>query len=178
MGLTRGSLPRAQPRRWKRGCPANVVSPRGSCGSSKAAPALFPSTVVHGAAHSPKILLLFKIICNCNVVAMADILGSFEQAVLLAIIRLESGAYGRAILKEVQVRLDRDVAAGAVQATLERLERKGLVRSKVGSGTPIRDGRARRFYTVLSEGLRALDEARKMHETIWRGFSRPLKGEN
>ena len=106
---------------------------------------------------------------------MADILGSFEQAVLLAIVRLESGAYGRAVLKAVQVRLERDVAAGAVQATLERLERKGLVRSKVGSGTPIRDGRARRFYTVLSEGLRALDDARKTHETIWRGFSRPLK---
>lgn len=120
-------------------------------------------------------LLAFPESCDYNVVAMADILGSFEQAVLLAIVRLESGAYGRAILKEVQVRLERDVAAGAVQATLERLERKGLVRSKVGSGTPIRDGRARRFYTVLSEGLRALDDARKTHETIWRGFSRPMK---
>ena len=106
---------------------------------------------------------------------MADILGSFEQAVLLAIVRLDDGAYGRAILKEVALRLERDVAAGAVQATLERLERKGLVRSRLGSGTPIRDGRARRFYTVLSDGLRALDEARKTHETIWRGFSRPMK---
>src|SRR6476659_8724064 len=106
---------------------------------------------------------------------MADVLGSFEQAVLLAIIRLDDEAYGRAILNEVAARLARDVAAGAVQATLDRLERKGLVRSTLGSGTPIRDGRARRFYTVLSEGLRALDEARKTHETIWRGFSRPLK---
>jgi DNA-binding PadR family transcriptional regulator len=106
---------------------------------------------------------------------VADILGSFEQAVLLAIVRLDDGAYGRAILKDVQARLERDVAAGAVQATLERLERKGLVRSRLGSGTPIRDGRARRFCTVLSDGLRALDDARKTHETIWRGFSRPLK---
>ena len=122
-----------------------------------------------------KDLLAFPESYDYNVVAMADILGSFEQAVLLAIVRLESGAYGRAILKEVGERLERDVAAGAVQATLERLERKGLVRSKVGSGTPIRDGRARRFYTVLSEGLRALDDARKTHETIWRGFSRPMK---
>ena len=106
---------------------------------------------------------------------MADILGAFEQAVLLTVIRLGEGAYGRAILRDLHTRLERDVAAGAVQATLERLERKGLVRSKVGSGTPIRDGRARRFYTVLSEGLRALDDARKTHETIWRGFSRPMK---
>ena len=106
---------------------------------------------------------------------MADTLGSFEQAVLLAILRLEDGAYGRAILKEVAGRLERDVQAGAVQATLERLERKGLVRSTLGSGTPIRDGRARRFYTVLAGGLRELNEARRMHDTIWRGFARPLK---
>jgi DNA-binding PadR family transcriptional regulator len=106
---------------------------------------------------------------------MADILGSFEQAVLLAVVRLDDGAYGRAILNEVAARLDRDVAAGAVQATLERLERKGLVRSRLGSGTPIRDGRARRFYTVLADGLRALNDARATHETIWRGFARPLK---
>jgi len=110
-----------------------------------------------------------------NVVYMADTLGSFEQAVLLAIIRLEDGGYGRAILNEVASRLERDVAAGAVQATLERLERKGLVRSTLGSGTPVRDGRARRFYTVLAKGLRELNEARETHETIWRGFAKPLK---
>src|SRR5262245_58207259 len=106
---------------------------------------------------------------------MADTLGSFEQAVLLAILRLEDGAYGRAILNEVAARLERDVAAGAVQATLERLERKGLVRSTLGSGTPIRDGRARRFYTVLAKGVDELNAARTAHDTIWRGFARPLK---
>jgi PadR family transcriptional regulator PadR len=84
-------------------------------------------------------------------------------------------AYGRAILNEVATRLERDVAAGAVQATLERLERKGLVRSTLGSGTPIRDGRARRFYIVSAEGLHELNEARTTHDTIWRGFVRPLK---
>src|SRR4030095_11779733 len=64
---------------------------------------------------------------QCRHTPMADTLGSFEQAVLLAILRLGENAYGRAVLNEVQVRLERDVAAGAVHATLERLERKGLV---------------------------------------------------
>jgi PadR family transcriptional regulator PadR len=106
---------------------------------------------------------------------VADILGSFEQAVLLAIVRLDDAAYGRAILKEVAARLERDVAAGAVQTTLDRLERKGLVRSRLGSGTPVRDGRARRFYTVQAEGFHALNEARRTHDSVWRGFARPLK---
>jgi PadR family transcriptional regulator PadR len=102
-------------------------------------------------------------------------LGSFEQAVLLAIVRLDDAAYGRAILKEVAGRLERDVAAGAVQATLDRLERKALVRSRLGGGTPVRDGRARRFYTVQAEGFRALNEARRTYDSVWRGFARPLK---
>ena len=56
---------------------------------------------------------------------MADILGGFEQAVLLSLIKLGKDAYGRAIIKEAAVCLKRDVAAGAVYATLERLETKG-----------------------------------------------------
>jgi PadR family transcriptional regulator PadR len=105
---------------------------------------------------------------------MADILGAFEQAVLLAIVRLSEDAYGRAVLKEVQVRLDRDVAAGAVHATLDRLENKGLVASRLGSGTPIRSGRPRRFYRVRPRGFRALNETRAAVESLWRGLEWPL----
>ena len=105
---------------------------------------------------------------------MADVLGAFEQAVLLSVMRLGEEAYGRAILKEVQGRLERDVAAGAVHATLERLERKRLLASRLGSGTPIRAGRARRFYRVLPAGIRALNDAREVADDIWRGLKWPL----
>jgi PadR family transcriptional regulator len=107
---------------------------------------------------------------------MAEVLGAFEQAVLLAIVRLREEAYGRAILKEVQIRLERDVAAGAVHATLERLEEKGLVSSRLGSGTPARDGRARRFYRMQPAGLRALNDARAAVNNLWHGLKWPLKG--
>jgi DNA-binding PadR family transcriptional regulator len=106
---------------------------------------------------------------------MADTLGAFEQAVLLTVIRLGEGAYGRAILRDLQIRLERDVAAGAVHATLERLESKGFVSSRLGSGTTVRDGRARRFYTVKAAGARALDDARRSLDRVWQGFGRPVK---
>ena len=51
------------------------------------------------------------------IVGMADLLGTFEQAVLLAILRLGQDAYGRAILRQVQVSLARSVVAGAVYTT-------------------------------------------------------------
>jgi DNA-binding PadR family transcriptional regulator len=105
---------------------------------------------------------------------MADILGAFEQAVLLALLRLGDDAYGRAILKEVQERLERDVAAGAVHATLERLQRKALIASRLGSGTPIRAGRARRYYRIQPSGIRALNDAREAVDALWHGLKWPL----
>ena len=107
---------------------------------------------------------------------MAEVLGSFEQAVLLAIVRLGEGAYGRAILNEVQERMERDVASGAVHATLVRLERKSLITSSLGPGTPVRGGRARRFYRLQPTGLRALNDARAAVDNLWQGLKWPLKG--
>jgi PadR family transcriptional regulator len=105
---------------------------------------------------------------------VAGVLGTFEQAVLLEVLRLGDDAYGRAILKAVQSRLERDVAAGAVHATLERLERRRLLSSRLGTGTPVRAGRPRRYYCVQPAGMRALDDARRTVNKIWRGLKWPI----
>ena len=105
---------------------------------------------------------------------MSDVLGTFEQAVLLAVLRLGSTAYGRSILKEIQHRLQRDVAGGAVYATLDRLEEKGLLSSQLGSGTPVR-GRARRYYAIENAGIQALNDSKAIVENLWHGFRWPLK---
>jgi PadR family transcriptional regulator len=92
------------------------------------------------------------------------------------VFRLRGDAYGRAILQEVQMRLDRDVAAGAVHATLVRLERRGLLRSSLGPGTEVRAGRPRRYYQLEPSGRRALNETRDALAALWRGLKRPLGG--
>lgn len=107
---------------------------------------------------------------------MATLLGAFEQSVLLAVHRLKDEAYGRAILSEVQARLEREVSAGAVQATLGRLESKGLLSSTLGAGSEIRAGRPRRYYRLEAAGRRALNDSRAAVENLWRGFKWPLKG--
>ena len=106
---------------------------------------------------------------------MADVIGQFEQAVLLALIRLGKDAYGRAILNEVHTRLKRDVSAGAVYATLERLEGKGFASSKLAPGTAIRGGRARRYFVPTAAGLRALNDAKAAADSLWRGLSWPVR---
>lgn len=107
---------------------------------------------------------------------MSDVLGVFEQAVLVAVVHLRGDGYGRTILKDVQIRLARDVTAGAVYATLDRLEDKGLVASRAGQGTPARGGRAKRHFSITGSGVRALNDSRAVSRNIWRGFAWPLKG--
>lgn len=104
-----------------------------------------------------------------------NVLGVFEQAVLLAVARLGEDAYGRAIGTEVKDRLRREVSAGAIQATLARLEQKGLLQSRLGPGTEMRAGRPRRFYRLGPSGSRALIDAHDAVNSLWRGFA-PRKG--
>ena len=106
---------------------------------------------------------------------MSEVLGAFEQAVLLSVLRLRDDAYGRAILKDVRERLARDVAAGAVHATLVRLERKALLASRLGPGTAVRAGRPRRYYHLEPSARTALKQARAAVDSLWRGF-KPLRG--
>ncbi|HEX4168124.1 MAG TPA: helix-turn-helix transcriptional regulator [Bryobacteraceae bacterium] len=105
---------------------------------------------------------------------MAELLGTFEQSVLMAVVKLANEAYGRAILRGVQLGLDREVAAGAIYATLDRLEQKGLISSRLDEGTPVRGGRARRYYRLTAAGAQSLNESKAALEQMWRGTKWPL----
>jgi DNA-binding PadR family transcriptional regulator len=106
---------------------------------------------------------------------MAELLGTFEQAVLLSVLKLAEEAYGRSVLRTTQTGLDRDVAAGAIYATLDRLEQKGLLSSRLEEGTPERNGRAKRYYRLTAAGVQALNESKAALENMWRGARWPLK---
>jgi DNA-binding PadR family transcriptional regulator len=97
-------------------------------------------------------------------------LGEFEQAVLLAILRLGSSAYGMPIRRDLSERLGRAVSVGATYTALERLERKGFVSSWAGGATAERGGRAKRFYRIEAPGLRAIDAARIATRNLWAGL--------
>jgi DNA-binding PadR family transcriptional regulator len=88
-----------------------------------------------------------------------DIPGSFEQLVLLAVLRLRDQAYGMTVRGEIEKRTGQAFSLGAVYTTLERLEGKGYVTSSSGAGGPEREGRAKRFFTVEKTGVQALQRA-------------------
>jgi PadR family transcriptional regulator, regulatory protein PadR len=97
-------------------------------------------------------------------------LGEFELMVLLALLRLAENAYGVPIAREIENSIGREVGIGSVYAALERLEKKGLVSSRVGEPTPQRGGRAKRYFQVTNAGLAQVRRAQKTFTALWRGL--------
>jgi DNA-binding PadR family transcriptional regulator len=64
-----------------------------------------------------------------------------------------------AVRREIEARADRDVSIGAVYATLDRLEEKGLVKGKLGEASDARGGRTRKCFTITGAGARALEKS-------------------
>jgi DNA-binding PadR family transcriptional regulator len=105
----------------------------------------------------------------------AQALGEFEHLLLLTILRLDAGAFGADIARELEQRAERRVSRGALYTSLDRLEQKGLVRWALAPGTPERDGLPRRCYAVTPTGLAALRDSRDRLRRMWRGLEHLLK---
>jgi DNA-binding PadR family transcriptional regulator len=99
-----------------------------------------------------------------------DTLGEFEQSVLLAIVHLKDDAYGVTVRREIEARTDRSVAVGALYTALERLERKGYVRSAASAPTPQRGGRSKRHFALTPAGAAALERSRDAMQRMWAGL--------
>src|SRR5882762_4636009 len=109
---------------------------------------------------------------HLNFMAMTDVstLGEFEQVVLLAILRLADEAYAVTVRDEIVRCTGRDVSRGSVYITLDRLETKGYLRSRLADPTPERGGRAKRYYALRPRAVEALRESRPALIALWRGL--------
>jgi len=94
---------------------------------------------------------------------MPQPLGDFEQRILFALIHLGEDANGVTIREAIEARTGRAVSAGALYTALDRLEKRGLVGSRLGEPTPQRGGKRKRLYTLQPAGQRALAQA---YETL------------
>src|SRR5690349_6046871 len=83
-------------------------------------------------------------------------LGELEQVVMLATLRTADDAYGVTIQDAIRRATGRDLTIGTIHKTLVRLEAKGLIESAMGAASPVRGGRAKRYYRVTPPGLKTL----------------------
>lgn len=100
-------------------------------------------------------------------------LGEFEHLVLATALRVEDG-YGAELMRELEERTGRHVQGGALYVTLDRLEEKGYLVSRMGSPDEKRGGRPKRFIEVTPDGVRALAEHREALLRVWEGIESTL----
>ena len=93
-----------------------------------------------------------------------------EELLLLAIWRLKENAYGMAIKAQLEEFTESKWSFGAVYAPLSRILKKGMANSRKGEPTPERGGKSKVFYTLSTEGKKALMHVEKIHEASWQGL--------
>lgn len=96
----------------------------------------------------------------------------FELHVLLAMVRKREETYSVPLVLELEKRTGRRVAQAAVFIALSRLEKKGLVVSRLEEPD---EGRARRYFKLTRQGLTVARESRLEHARLWRGLGRLLQ---
>jgi DNA-binding PadR family transcriptional regulator len=104
-----------------------------------------------------------------------DRLGEFEELTLLTVCALGDTAYGVTVQQRLEELTARPVGMGPVYAALDRLERKGLVRSELGEPTRERGGKRKRHYQITRSGHALLHEVRRVRETLWRAIEQPKR---
>lgn len=96
-------------------------------------------------------------------------LGEFEVVVLMAVLHLGQDANGSAVRSEIERRLGRRVSRGSVYVTLDRLEEKALLSSRLVEAPTVRGG-ARRLFRVSAAGVKAVKHAlatvSRMHQGL------------
>jgi len=99
-------------------------------------------------------------------------LGEFEQMIMAAVLRLGDEAYGVSIIDSIADHTGRDVSSGSLSTTLDRMERKGMVRSELDDPSPGRGTRARRYIRATPAGLAIARESRAALLSLWQGLEK------
>src|ERR671937_695187 len=106
---------------------------------------------------------------------MPPTIGDFEQLILFALVRLGADAYGVTIRREIESRTNRTISPGALYTALDRLEKRGLVTSRLGDPTPERGGKRKRLYTLQPAGERVLARVYESLRLMASGVSARLR---
>ncbi len=93
-----------------------------------------------------------------------------EEFLLLAIWRLRENAYGVTIMEQIRQATGKSWSYGALFVMLRRLEKKGCLTSYFTEPSPTRGGKSKRIFRLTREGIKALDEVRKVQESVWAGI--------
>ncbi len=93
-----------------------------------------------------------------------------EQIFLVAIWRLKDDAYGVKIREKITEMTGSKMLFGTLYNSLDYLARKDLVTSHREKTPNDKGGNNRVYYRITPTGMEALQSARKLQTSIWKGI--------
>ena len=93
-------------------------------------------------------------------------LGEFEELILLTVGVLYQDAYAVSITKEIIKQSGRKVNVSAVHKSLYRLEKKGMLESRLGDPESKWGGKRKRLFSITPFGKKALDESMDLRMSL------------
>jgi DNA-binding PadR family transcriptional regulator len=94
-----------------------------------------------------------------------------EEQILLAVWKLDTDAYAIPIRKYLKEVTGDNLSIGGIYVPLDRLVRKGFLEFYQSDPLPERGGMSRRYYKLTFPGMAALQQAREIHEKLWRNIN-------
>ncbi|MEL6671771.1 MAG: PadR family transcriptional regulator [Bacteroidota bacterium] len=100
----------------------------------------------------------------------APSLGNLEETILLLMLTVKEEKYGFSVAEAYRQHLNKSISIPAIHTVLKRLEKKGLVSSKMGGATAARGGRKKRLYEVTAYGKQVLVSLRDTRAALWKAI--------
>ena len=110
------------------------------------------------------------VVCNIGDPMRTKFISRSEEFLLLAVWRLKEEAYGVKIRQQLKRATGKTWAYGALFVMLRRLEEKGYLTSHFTDPSSYRGGKSKRVFRISNEGVKALQEVREAHESVWSGI--------
>jgi len=107
-----------------------------------------------------------------------EYLTRLEEALLIAVLKLEDDAYGVTINREVSRMVGKSYSVGALYFALEQLVRKQFLGKEAGGARPVRGCRSKMYYRLTPEGKDALRAVRRHQEKLWKAVPEFTSGRN
>ena len=100
-----------------------------------------------------------------------EILSKTEELILLAVWKLNQNAYGVPIRDYLIEVTGTKISIGGIYVPLDRLVRKGYLNAIQGEPTPERGGMSKRYYKLTDDGIKILNESKKVYDEMWNGLT-------
>jgi DNA-binding PadR family transcriptional regulator len=97
-------------------------------------------------------------------------LSAIDQEVLLAAMALHPNAYGVSIADHIERRTGNNRSIAGIYTAIDRLEKKGYLKSRLGESTATRGGKRKLYVTITAPGQSTLRQSLQAIDSLRRGL--------